>query len=59
MPRPPTALTRSPTIPLLTEGGGRDAYPWLDRILVVDAPAAMQKARLMQRDGIDAALAER
>ncbi len=45
-------------IPLLTEGGGRDAYPWLDRILVVDAPPAMQKARLMQRDGIDAALAE-
>ncbi len=45
-------------IPLLTEGGGRHAYPWLDRILVVDAPPAMQKARLMQRDGIDAALAE-
>ena len=46
-------------VPLLTEGGGRDAYPWLDRILVVDAPIALQKSRLMQRDGIDAALAER
>ena len=46
-------------VPLLAEGGGRDAYPWLDRILVVDAPTALQKSRLMQRDGIDAALAER
>lgn len=46
-------------IPLLTEGGGRTGYPWLDRILVVDAPLAVQKARLMQRDGIDAALADR
>ena len=47
------------TIPLLTEGGGRAAYPWLSRILVVDVPRAVQKARLIQRDGIDAALAER
>ena len=46
-------------IPLLTEGGGRAHYPWLDRILVVDAPPALQKSRLMQRDGIDEALAER
>jgi dephospho-CoA kinase len=47
------------TIPLLTEGGGRQAYPWLDRILVVDVPRAMQQARLMERDGIDATLADR
>ena len=47
------------TIPLLTEGGGRQAYPWLARILVVDVPRELQKQRLMQRDGIDAALAER
>ena len=46
-------------IPLLTEGGGRTHYPWLDRILVVDVPQATQKSRLMQRDGIDAALADR
>ena len=46
-------------IPLLTEGGGRQAYPWLHRILVVDTPEAVQKARLMQRDGIDTALAAR
>ncbi|HEX7802025.1 MAG TPA: dephospho-CoA kinase [Pseudoxanthomonas sp.] len=46
-------------IPLLTEGGGRDAYPWLHRILVVDALPATQKTRLMQRDGIDHALAEK
>lgn len=47
------------TIPLLTEGGGRAAYPWLARILVVDVPRLVQKERLMLRDGIDAALAER
>ena len=46
-------------IPLLAEGGGRDAYPWLDRILVVDAPIELQRSRLMARDGIDAALADR
>lgn len=46
-------------IPLLAEGGGRTAYPWLDRVLVVDAPVAVQRARLMRRDGVDAALAER
>lgn len=43
----------------LAEGGGRDAYPWLDRILVVDVPVGVQVARLLQRDGIDSALAER
>lgn len=46
-------------IPLLAEGGGRDAYPWLDRILVVDAPVEAQRARLLARDGIDTALADR
>lgn len=46
-------------IPLLAEGGGRDAYPWLDRCLVVDVPASVQQARLMRRDGIDAELAQR
>lgn len=46
-------------IPLLTEAGGRQQYPWLDRILVVDVPVAAQHARLMQRDGIDTALADR
>lgn len=45
-------------IPLLSEGGGRMAYPWLDRILVVDVPVETQRMRLMHRDGIDAALAE-
>ncbi|HEY1035785.1 MAG TPA: dephospho-CoA kinase [Pseudoxanthomonas sp.] len=46
-------------VPLLAEGGGRSAYPWLHRILVVDAPVEVQRARLMQRDGIDAALADK
>jgi dephospho-CoA kinase len=45
-------------IPLLAEGGGRAAYPWLDRILVVDVPRQLQRARLLARDAIDAALAE-
>jgi dephospho-CoA kinase len=45
------------SIPLLAEGGGRVAYPWLHRILVVDVPEALQLARLLQRDGIDEALA--
>ncbi|MBO9716740.1 MAG: dephospho-CoA kinase [Pseudoxanthomonas sp.] len=46
-------------IPLLAEAGGRATYPWLDRILVVDAPAQLQHARLMRRDGVDEALAAR
>lgn len=46
------------SIPLLAEGGGRDAYPWLDRILVVDVPEDVQLARLLHRDGIDEALAQ-
>lgn len=44
-------------IPLLTEVGGRASYPWLDRILLVDAPVELQHARLVRRDGIDEALA--
>ncbi len=46
-------------IPLLTEAGGRQQYPWLDRILVIDVPVAVQHARLLQRDGITAELADR
>ena len=45
-------------IPLLAEGG-REHYPWIDRVLVVDVPREVQLARLQQRDGIDAALAGR
>ena len=45
-------------IPLLAEGGGRAAYPWLDRVLVVDVPVAVQLERLILRDGVDAPLAE-
>jgi dephospho-CoA kinase len=44
-------------IPLLAEGGGRTAYPWLSRILVVDVPEAVQLQRLQRRDGIDSGLA--
>jgi len=46
-------------VPLLTEAGGRAGYPWVDRILVVDAPVDLQRARLMRRDDVDAALAGR
>ncbi len=45
-------------IPLLTEGGGRAVYPWLDRIVVVDVPVELQRTRLLARDGIDAVLAD-
>ncbi len=46
-------------IPLLAEGGGRTAYPWLARILVVDVPREMQLHRLLQRDGSTLEQAER
>lgn len=46
-------------IPLLVEAGGRVAYPWLGRIALVDAPVALQRERLMLRDGIDGTLADR
>lgn len=46
-------------IPLLTEVGALTAYPWLERILVVDVPIDVQRERLMRRDGIDAALVDR
>ena len=46
-------------IPLLAETGVAAAYAWLDRVLVVDAPVAVQHARLVARDGIDLALADR
>lgn len=46
-------------IPLLAEGGARATWPMLDRIVVVDVPVAVQRARLRARDGVDEALAER
>ncbi|HXH01042.1 MAG TPA: dephospho-CoA kinase [Xanthomonadaceae bacterium] len=46
-------------IPLLAEAGGRAAYPWLQRIVLIDVPQAVQVQRLIQRDGIDTALARR
>ena len=45
------------SIPLLADVGGRDAYPWLRRILVIDAAEATRLARLQARDGIEAGLA--
>ncbi|MDO5610981.1 MAG: dephospho-CoA kinase [Pseudomonadota bacterium] len=47
------------SIPLLAEGGGRSAYPWLSRILLIDVSREIQQQRLIQRDGIDAELAQR
>lgn len=46
-------------IPLLAEVGARTAYPWLQRILVVDVPVGLQQERLTRRDSINAALADR
>lgn len=45
------------SIPLLAES--RAGYQWLDHIVVVDVPPAVQLARLRARDGIDAGLAAR
>jgi len=45
-------------IPLLAETGSVEAYRWVQRILVVDTPIALQRARLIVRDGITPALAE-
>lgn len=42
-------------IPLLVESQG---YDWVDRVLVVDVSREVQRARLLARDGITAALAE-
>lgn len=42
-------------IPLLAEGS---RYPWIDHVVVVDAPDDVRIARLMARDSIDRALAE-
>jgi len=48
-------------IPLLAESRlpPSQAWPWLRRVLVVDAPPGIQLARLMARDDIDATLAQR
>lgn len=46
-------------IPLLAEGGGRARWPWLDRILVIDAPETLRVQRLIRRDGVDEDLALR
>ena len=45
-------------VPLLAEAGPA-AYPWMARVLVVDAPESLQHDRLMRRDGVDEALAAR
>ena len=44
-------------IPLLAEASATEAYPWVRRVLVVDAPTEMQRTRLMSRDGISLSLA--
>jgi dephospho-CoA kinase len=44
-------------IPLLVEN--RAEYEWVDRVLVVDAPEALQIERLVQRDGVTRDAAQR
>lgn len=44
-------------IPLLAENIGH--YRWVDRIVVVDVPEAIQRQRLIGRDGMDEDLAAR
>lgn len=45
-------------IPLLTPATRKSAYAWLDRVLIVECPRALQIARIAARDGSDAVLAE-
>jgi dephospho-CoA kinase len=45
------------SIPLLVEN--RANYEWVDRVLVVDVPEAVQVERLTRRDGVDDALARK
>lgn len=42
-------------IPLLVESGD---YAWIERVLVVDVPRAIQIERVMRRDGVDRPAAE-
>ena len=42
-------------IPLLVESGH---YGWVDRVLVIDVPRGVQRARLLARDGITPELAD-
>lgn len=42
-------------VPLLVEGG---RYPFIQRVLVIDVAPEVQRARLIQRDGITPALAD-
>ncbi len=45
-------------IPLLAEGN-KTHYAWINRILVVDTPREIQKSRLLARDNITEALADK
>ena len=54
-----TSVYAMAAIPLLAEIGGKAAYPWLSRILVVDAPRELQLQRLLHRDGNTIEQAER
>lgn len=46
-------------IPLFTEVGARQAYPWIDRVLVIDVAPETQLARLMRRDDATEELAQK
>lgn len=46
-------------IPLFTEVGARQAYPWIDRVLVIDVAPKTQLARLMKRDDATEELAQK
>ncbi|MFM6989281.1 MAG: dephospho-CoA kinase, partial [Arenimonas sp.] len=45
-------------IPLLTPANRTGAYAWLQRVLIVEAPRAVQVARIAARDGSGRELAE-
>lgn len=45
-------------IPLLSPASRHSAYQWLNRVLIVDAPEALQIARIAARDGSSPKLAK-
>lgn len=45
-------------IPLLSPEIRNNAYAWIDRVLIIEAPEAIQLSRIIARDGVSAELAK-
>ena len=53
----PAGTAATPSLAAVAAAESRP-YDWLERVLVVDVPRAVQRERVMRRDGIDAAAAD-